>query len=416
MHISASLLAALALGLGPAWAVPVKEVISTEVDGYPGSIPLEKFQDLEKDLPVLKPRLPKRDPKERPDFSLKKDIALKWDDGEEDVIQAELKASWKEQEEVSVLNLDDFAVAIDKVDCQAPTLSLFFNKDADRYYQDAQKQWDWINGGDGKNSIILFANHPSCDEAGKAGAPFRVTGIKYDDKQLSAYFSVEEIDNLETVIPDGELNVDTLADIDEPIEDAPRDEDDPPQEQEQEQPLDPKKAAALAKRASVSINPTISLQKDFNNKNIFTLGSGSSSLKLDCTTCGSRGKIKIKLYANIKWFKVQESYVEFRAEAVQAFINLKLHGQANRNWRGHKVLIPITAYGFQIPAVATLRLAADIGVGYDATLNGQGQVTWGATASLTNPSIRRECFKGCSDYKSGYVTDFSFPCLHPLTS
>lgn len=393
MHISSSLLA-LTVGLAPAWAVPVKEL--GELETYPGVVPLEKFRELEKDLPILKPRLPKRGEKDQPDFSLKKDIVLRWDNGEEDVIKTELTANWKEQDEVSVINIADFADAIEKVDCTAPTMSLVFKERNGLY--DAQKHWDWINGGDGKNNIILFANHPSCDEVGKAGAPFRVNAIKYDEKQLMAYLAVKEIDNLETVIPDGELEVDTLADVDEPIEDAPRDEFDP--KPEVADPKDPKK---IVKRLSGSITPTISLQKDFNNKNIFTLGSGTNYLKLDCTTCGSRGKIKIKLYAKISWFKVTESYIEFRAEDVRAFVNLKLHGKASRSWQGHKVLIPITAYGFQIPSVATLRIAADIGVGYDANLYGEGQVTWGATAMLTNPSVRRECFKGCSDYKSGYL-------------
>ncbi|KAM7211478.1 hypothetical protein V8F06_013130 [Rhypophila decipiens] len=380
MHLSALL--AVALGLAPVWAVPTKGL--AEFDPQSGAIPIERFHEFEKDLKVLKPRRPKKGTK--PDFGLKKDIVLNWDDGQEDIIKAELTASWKEQDEVSVINMADFASALEKVDCTAPTLSMIFSRP--ELFVEAQKSWEWINGGE-KNSVIMFANHRSCGED-KAGAPFRVTGIKFDDKQLTAYAIVEEIANLETVIPDGELVVDSIADIDEPIEEAPEDD------------LEQADASKVSKRQTVSITPSISLNKDFNNKNIFSIGSGNNYLKLDCTTCGSRGKINIKLYTRIRWFSVQESYVEFRAQEVRAFVNLKLHGKGSRNSKNHKVLFPITAYGFQIPGIATLRLAADIGVGYDASLLGEGQVTWGATAMLTNPSVMRQCFKGCNHINSGW--------------
>lgn len=304
---------------------------------------------------------------------------------DDDVTKAELKANWDEQDDVKVIDMADFGTALEKVDCTAPTMSLDFKQAA--AYKDAKTSWNWVNGA-AKNNIILFVNHPSCG-ADKAETPFRVTAIKYDDQKFIAYLTVEEIDDLEGVIPDGDLTIETLADVDEPILNA-RDfeEGAPPRHQ-------------LDRRAKKSV--TISLNSNFDNKNIVSLGSGSSNyLKLDCTDCGTRGKIRVKLYAKIKWFKVKKSYVEFRAEDVQAFLNLKLHGKGSKTGKGHKVVIPITAYGFRIPKVATLRIAADIGVGYDASIDGEGYVTWGATARLSNPSVWRECFRGCDDEKSGW--------------
>jgi hypothetical protein len=274
----------------------------------------------------------------------------------------------------------DFGTALEKVDCTAPTMSLDFKQAGP--YNDAKASWNWVNGAT-KNNIIMFVNHPSCG-ADKTEAPFRVTGIKYDDKKFIAYMTVQEIDDLEAVIPDGDLTVETLADVDEPILNARDFEGD----------------VSLERRITVKKTATISINSNFN-KNIFSVGSGNNYAKLDCTECGTRGKIRVKLYAKIKWFKVKESYVEFRAEDVQAFLNLKLYGKGSKTAKGHKVVIPITAYGFNIPKIATLRIAADIGVGWDASLDGEGHVTWGATAKLSNPSVWKECFRGCKDSQSG---------------
>ncbi|KAK0619477.1 hypothetical protein B0T14DRAFT_554729 [Immersiella caudata] len=375
MHISSVF--ALALGLAPAWAVPVLELPALDIS--PGAIPLDKFR-LGGDIKLLKPKLPALTG--RLDFNLKKRIALNWNDDGDDITKAELTANWDEQEDVKVIDMSDFGSALEKVDCTAPTMSLDFKQSGP--YNQAKASWSWVNGAS-KNNIIMFVNHPSCGDD-KAEAPFRVTAIRYDDVKFVAYMTVQEITDLESIIPDGDLVVETLADVDEPIVNT-RD----------------LESADLDKRIVAKKTTTISLNRNFDNKNIFSLGSGANYLKLDCTDCGTRGKIKVKLYAKIRWFRVKQSYVEFRAEDVSAFLNLKLHGKGSKTGKGHKVVVPITAYGFEIKRVATLRIAADIGVGYDASIDGEGNVTWGATAKLTSPSVWRECFKGCDDEKTGWV-------------
>jgi hypothetical protein len=373
MHLP---LLTLALGLAPAWAAPLDSLPVLDIS--PAAIPVEKFRLVGEPLKVLKPQLPKL---LRPiDFGLKKRITLNWHDGDDDATKAELTANWDETPEVKVINMADFGAALEKVDCTAPTMSLDFKTSGP--FKDAKAAWNWVNGAT-TNNVIMFVNHPSCG-ADKSAAPFKVTSIKYDDVKFIAYMTVTEIEDLESVIPDGDLVVETLANVDEPVLAASDD-----------------GSPAIAKRISASKSTVISLNRSFDNKQIFSIGSGANYAKLECTDCGTRGKIRVKLYAKIKWFKVKESYVEFRAEDVQAWINLKLHGKGSKSGKGHKVLVPITAYGFEIKHVATLRIAADIGVGYDASVSGEGQVTWGAKASLTNPSVWKECFKGCSDVKSG---------------
>lgn len=285
----------------------------------------------------------------------------------------------------------DFGTALEKVDCTAPSMSLDFKQAGP--YNEAKASWGWVNIVD-KNTIILFVDHPDCG-ADKAETPFRVTGIKYDDTKFIVYLTVAEIQDLEAVIPDGELVIETLADVGKPAVKARRDDSATADAHMSPVPL------PLRKRISKST--TINLSSDFSNRNLLTAGSGGDSLKLDCLECGTRGKIRVKLYAKISWFKVKRSYVEFRAEDVQAFLNLKLYGKGSRTAQGRKTLVPITAFGFNIPKIATLRIAADIGVGWDAGFNGEGEVTWGATASLTNPSVWKECFRGCDDEKTGYV-------------
>ncbi|KAK5651889.1 hypothetical protein OQA88_11548 [Cercophora sp. LCS_1] len=371
MHFSQAF--ALALGLVPVWAVPVQELPALDIS--PALLTPDKLKLNLPGLTLLKPKLPNL--AGRLDFALKKSIALNWND-DNDVTKAELTANWNEQEDIKVIDMASFGTALEKVDCTAPTMSLDFKQSAP--YTEAKTNWNWVNTAS-KNNIILFVNHPSCG-ADKAEAPFRVTHIKYDDAKFIAYLTVQEIDDLEAIIPDGDLTIETLADVDEPILTARNE------------------TSELVRRAQKTT--TISLNSNFDNRNIFSLGSGNNFLKLDCTDCGTRGKIRVKLYAKIRWFRVKKSYVEFRAEDVQAFLNLKLQGKGNKTAKGHKVVIPITAYGFRIPRVASLAIAADIGVGYDAGIDGEGHLTWGATAKLTNPSVWRECFRGCNDEKNGW--------------
>ncbi|KAK4450366.1 hypothetical protein QBC34DRAFT_461930 [Podospora aff. communis PSN243] len=381
MHIS-SIFALLAMGLAPAWAAAVPVLDLPALDISPGAIPLDKFRLGGETPKLLKPKLPAFTG--RLDFALKKRIALNWNDDGDDITKAELTASWDEQDDVKVINMADFGSALEKVDCTAPTMSLDFKQSAP--YAEAKAAWNWVNGAS-KNNVILFVNHPSCGDD-KAEAPFRVTAIRYDDAKFIAYLAVQEITDLESIIPDGDLVVETLADVNEPIVNTRSDITSSPE---------------LDKRITLKKSTTISLNKNFDNKNIFSIGSGANTLKLDCTDCGTRGKIKVKLYAKIRWFKVKKSYVEFRAEDVQAWLNLKLQGKGNKSGKGHKVVVPITAYGFEIKRIATLRIAADIGVGYDASIEGEGNVSWGATAKLSSPSVWRECFKGCEDEKTGWT-------------
>jgi hypothetical protein len=267
-------------------------------------------------------------------------------------------------------------------------------------YNEAKASWNWVNSAS-KNTVILFVDHPDCG-ADKAEAPFRVTGIKYDDAKFIAQLTVEEIQDLEAIIPDGELVIETLADVGKPA--VRRDNPDAAGT-----PMSP---VPLPLQKRISKSTTINLSTDFSNRNLLAAGSGANTFKLDCLECGTRGKIRVKLYAKISWFKVKRSYVEFRAEDVQAFLNLKLYGKGSHTAKGRKTLVPITAFGFNIPKIAALRIAADIGVGWDAGFDGEGEVTWGATAKLTNPSVWKECFRGCDDEKTGYVDQDQ----NPMTS
>ncbi|KAK4188585.1 hypothetical protein QBC35DRAFT_473426 [Podospora australis] len=374
-----SLLLAMAFGLAPTWAVPVIEP-RAGLDKSPAAISPAAFRLPGGPLKVLKPKPLKPG---KVDFGLKKNIVLDWDDDDK-VTKAKLNANWKDQDDVKVINMADFGTALEKVDCTAPSMALDFKEAGP--YKEAKASWAWVDGA-AKNNIILFVNHPSCG-ADKAETPFKVTSIKYDDVKFIATMQVTAIDDLESVIPDGDLTIETLADIQEPIIDARDYEEGDAQE--------------LDKRISGSLNPSISLNRNFDNKNILNIGSSSNFVRLDCTDCGTRGKINVKLYAKISWFSVKTSYVEFRAQDVQAWLNLKLQGKGTRTHKGHKVIVPITAYGFSIPKIATLRIAADIGVGWDASVSGEGQITFGATAKLTNPSVWKECFRGCDDTKSGW--------------
>jgi hypothetical protein len=77
MHCSGIL--ALAFVLAPTWAVPLQDL--TGLDISPAAVPLDKLNlDLPSgDLKVLRPKVPKFSG--TIDFTLKKNIALNWNDG-----------------------------------------------------------------------------------------------------------------------------------------------------------------------------------------------------------------------------------------------------------------------------------------------------------------------------------------------
>jgi hypothetical protein len=269
-------------------------------------------------------------------------------------------------------NMEDFADRVDTVDCKAPRISISFKKAED--IADITTEWNWVNEKAG-NSIVLFVNHAACGEDGSR-VPFKVTGAEFDRTKLRAELQVVAVQEIESVVADGVLEIDTLVD---PAEVLP-----------------PRSVAAIDKRASVT--KSLSLNRDLSG-NIFKVQKNGNFVSLDCTDCGTRGYLIAKAYVDIARFRVKTAYVEFKADDVEVRVDLKLEAHVAHHVTNHKVIVPLLVQ-VGIPHIIALRFGANLGLGWDIDFQANGTATWGIVGKLAD-SQYRNCLKGCNDINQG---------------
>lgn len=297
-----------------------------------------------------------------------------------------LKANWNEADDMKVINMEDFGDTVKNVDCTAP-LIIDFKEAAD--FSHAVREWGWINEKTG-NKIILFVNHPACGKD-PTRLPYVVKSIQYDEKQLRADMKVEAAADFLSIIPDGELEIDTLIDPNEVL---------PPSyfETRPTSTSSARPGSTKPPTKRLEVNPSLSLNKDLSG-NIFHIGQSSNFVSLDCTDCGTHGYLRAKAYVKISWFKIKTAYIQFTTDGVEVKVNLKLEAHSEYSTTDHKVIIPIQVY-VGIPEMIDLHFGADLGFGWDINFQATGQVTWGITGKLVD-STYRNCLKGCSDTNQG---------------
>ncbi|KAG9231163.1 hypothetical protein BJ875DRAFT_470349 [Amylocarpus encephaloides] len=393
--------ALVASWLLPALAAPVEIV---PVDVKPTVIYESPNLNLDKSgMTVLKPVVGSGDLfKARPspgsfkDFKLKKEITLSWKN-DEVLANATLRANWNGAPNMKVINMEDFGDALEGVDCTAPYMYLDFKiKDTD-LFNSVMKEWGWVNDKT-ENQIVLFANHKSCGPDATR-EPYMVKSIQYDLKLLKALLKVEPVKDFEAIVYDGEFEYTTLVDPNDEI---------PPSFYDAETVWDPafdsppitKRDVAISHPVSrIDVSKTLNLNHNFNG-NIFSFGDSDANLRLDCVDCRTRGYVTAQGYIKFGFFRIEKAYVEFRASQVQAVMNLKLQAHLEREVKDHKIVLPLTAF-IGIPKLAAVRMGVDIGIGWDMNFSATGVMTFGVTATMAQ-SKYRNCFKGCSDVKSGW--------------
>jgi hypothetical protein len=304
-----------------------------------------------------------------------------------------------------VINMEDFGDVLQNVDCTAPHLALDFKDN--KSFQAAIQKWTWVNQRESRH-FFMIVNHPACGRK-VSRRPFKITNIRYDNKKYVAFLDGREVD-YKSCLHDGHLRIETTTQ-------QPKEQGNPTEPAEPTEPTEPTEpqgvegvggdnstegigfnSTSLARRASV--NKSVSLKKDFTG-NIFKTGSGNTSASLDCTDCGTNGELKVTLDVSVKLFSIKKAYVEFRATNVEAKLNIALSGSIQKKYSDTKELFTVNAVGVEIPEIAKLSFGPAFGVGWGATLTGNGKLTFGAGAALTPNSVARVCLKGCDTGTEG---------------
>jgi hypothetical protein len=284
--------------------------------------------------------------------------------------QATLEADFDGPDE-SVINMESFGSALEKVDCTPPRLVLDF-KDKSTY-DAAKSKWAWVNEKS-SHHFYMLVNHPAC-RRNIARVPYKITNVKYDPKKFVVYMDAEETD-YRRMVHDGRIVMETGAEDDG----------------------SGGTAGAVGRRASA--DKEVSIKKDFSG-NIFKVGEGNSSASLDCVDCGTEGQLKVKVDVSIKLLSIKRAFIEFSAKGVGAKLNLALAGKTSVSQKGDKELFSAMVVGAKVPGIGKLGLGPTMGVGYSAALTGDGKVTVGAGVTLSDPSVARVCLKGCDSTNSG---------------
>jgi hypothetical protein len=278
-----------------------------------------------------------------------------------------------------VINMEDFGDELERVDCTPPTMFMDFKTKG--AFETAKLKWGWVNQKE-QNHFILFVNHEKCGPKNQR-VPYNITKIQYDEKKFIANMVAQKLD-FKNAVHTGNLRVEAIT-----------------------------TQTGAAQNSNVTINPrwrlsqSGSIYKDISG-NIFNLVDGANNVRLDCTDCGTNGRLGVAFDASwgvTSWWPpsvgVKHSYFEFWGTNVEAKLNVALSGHTNGNKGGSKKLYSFQIFGLEIPGVMRLGFGPEFGVGYTVSLTGGGKVAWGARAALTPSSYYRHCFKGCSSTKTG---------------
>lgn len=344
----------LSLALGAAFALPAASM------AIPSTV-----ADLDS-LPLLEPIIHSSSLAKRADnLDLKDDLRLDWGNAN---ITATFDMAFHGENE-HIINMEDFGDVLERVDCTAPHLALDFK--GQESFDAAIKKWTWVNEKTAR-SFLMIVNHPACGRR-NVRQPFNITNIKYDNQRHIAYLEAKQVE-FKAAVHTGHLHIETRS------------------------------AAQLETRASVS--KSVSIAKDLTG-NIFTINSGNNKATLDCTDCGVTGGVNVILDVSVGLFKINSAYIEFRPENVGARFNLALAGQLEAQYKDHKELASYAAVGFNIPGVAELSIGPAFGVGWGASLTGNGRVTIGASATLAAGASSKVCLKGCNTGNSGFKVNYA---------
>jgi hypothetical protein len=272
--------------------------------------------------------------------------------------------------------MEEFGDELEDVDCTPPTMFMDFKtKDA---FEAAKQKWGWVNEKE-QHHFILFVNHPKCGPKNQR-TPYNITKIEYDAKKFVANMVAQKID-FKQACHTGRLRVEATTQ----------------QIGAQNATLNPR----------WRLSQSGSIYKDISG-NVFNIGDASNNVRLDCTDCGTNGRMGVAFDASwgvTSWWPlkvgIKHAFFEFWGSNVEAKMNVALSGHTSSPKSGSKKLFSFQIFGLEIPGVMRLGFGPEFGVGYTVSISGGGKVAWGARAALTPASYYKLCFKGCSSTKSG---------------
>ncbi len=357
-------------------------------------------------------------------LALKSDETLYW--GGQDGTVAKLDIQMPSANE-SIVNMERLDGMVEKIHCPRNStgrLKVRFNNQTD--FDDAQDVWQWVNNAT-ENHFVMVIGAGDCGWNSTQRHVYHVTGLVYNDEKNTAVFDVEQ-KTWKEAIHTYDLTVGKAAKqgavtqklkrglfdkIGDWFKDAADDVKDFVTGAANDVVDAVGNAADAVKDAAGSavdivdsiLNPT--LNPDFTIPFGSDLSGKGIAFKMNgvevsgtCSQCTTTGAFDIEAKFSVKFFKIQEAWVEASTQGINAtaIISLALKGDLTDKLASKEVpVFKISPAGISIPGVLTIGPTVSINLGAEISqIKGGVTISLGGTATIP-PSTARLDFLSQSD-------------------
>ncbi|KXX79947.1 Proteoglycan 4 [Madurella mycetomatis] len=272
-------------------------------------------------------------------------------EGTDNFVFANLTLVYKDNFEF-VIGMERFESLLKSVACGKPLVLEFIDADS---FEQASSLWNWVND-DVNNTFVLVSDR--CGDDGDR-QPFLVSDIRFEPESFKAYLDAvpkEWVDVAKTYslhigyVPNLETN-----------------------------------ETNLVKRGP---DFTMNLASNFN-RNLFKQKVSGVDLSVDCTRCGTQGRMLIDFDLDVGFHKPRLS-MKINPKDVAAFLQLSMsaEGKLSKAWQWEKTLVSIPIQGIKISKIGKIGAFLEVEVGFFLNeWSGTVETSFGANMALSNAAV-----------------------------
>ena len=253
-----------------------------------------------------------------------------------------------------IIDMERFDGMLKSVSCDNIMVLEF--RDASSFSR-ASEIWNWVND-DIKNNFILVAQEDKCG-SGTDRRPYIINNARFDAASFNVMLDAQ-----------GKKWEDVAQNFTFHMGYAPG--------------VDSSTAGLLKRDADV----TLDLASNFN-KNLFHEKVSGVDLSVDCSNCGTKGKLLVDFDLDVGW-KGPTATMKVNPQDVAAFIGLTMaaKGTLSKEYNWEKTLVSVPIEGIKVGDWAKIGAFLDVEVGFSMEeWTGDVKVGFGAQMGISNAAV-----------------------------
>ncbi|KAK0723305.1 hypothetical protein B0T26DRAFT_674888 [Lasiosphaeria miniovina] len=272
--------------------------------------------------------------------------------GGDNLIYANLTLLYKDEFE-SIINMERFDGLLQAVACEQP-MTLEFRDEPS--FTQASTIWNWVN--DDVNNTFVMVTERCGTGADVDRQPFLVRKIKFDVPSFKVFLDAEPKDWID-VAKNYTFHIGYAPAVN---------------------------ATPTLDRRGPDF--TLSLASSFN-RNLFHQKVSGLDLSVDCSHCGTTGRLLVDFDLDVGW-KGPKLSMKVNPQDVAAFVQLTMsaEGTLSKALRWEKTLVSISIEGIKINKIGKIGAFLDIEVGLSLDeWTGEVETSFGAQMALSNAAV-----------------------------